>query len=216
MSTLASVNLLDAHSLLAHFGAVGVFVALVLETGLLIGIVLPGDSLLFTAGILCATSTRSALHLSLPAVLVSAVAGALVGAQIGYLIGRSAGHVAARRPRLAGVVDRAAAVLDRYGPAKAIVLARFVPGVRTVLNPLAGAVGVPARVFTMWQVIGGVLWSAGVTLAGWALGKRIPNIDHYLLPIVAVVVVLSLLPIALEILRSRRHRDGSTSGHHQR
>jgi len=100
-------------------------------------------------------------------------------------------------------VHRARAALDRYGAAKAIVLARVIPLVRTVLNPLAGTVGVPVRTFTAWQVAGGLLCSLGVTLAGYALGSRIPNVDRYLLPIVAVIVVVSLIPTAG---RHRRHR----------
>jgi len=72
-----------------------------------------------------------------------------------------------------------------------------------VLNPLAGTVGVPVRTFTAWQVAGGLLWSLGITLAGYALGSRIPDVDRYLLPIVAVIVVVSLVPVALELLRSR-------------
>ena len=80
---------------------------------------------------------------------------------------------------------------------------RFIPVVRTVLNPLAGAVGVPVRTFTVWQVAGGPLWSIGVTLAGYALGSRIPDVDRYLLPIVAVIVVVSLIPVALELRRAR-------------
>ncbi len=83
------------------------------------------------------------------------------------------------------------------------MLARFIPVVRTVLNPLAGALGVPAAVFTRWQVIGGLLWSTGVTLAGYALGSSIPGIDKYLLPIIALIVVVSLTPIALELRRTR-------------
>ena len=100
-------------------------------------------------------------------------------------------------------MHRARAALDRYGAAKAIVLARVIPLVRTVLNPLAGTVGVPVRTFTAWQVAGGLLCSLGVTLAGYALGSRIPNVDRYLLPIVAVIVVVSLIPTAG---RHRRHR----------
>src|SRR5205085_11691602 len=88
--------------------------------------------------------------------------------------------------------------------AKAVVLARFVPVVRTVLNPMAGALGVPARTFTVWQVIGGLVWSVGLTLAGYALGSAIPNVDRYLLPLVAVIVVVSLIPLLSEIHRSRR------------
>jgi membrane-associated protein len=204
-STLA-LNPLDPHSLLSALGAFGVFLVLFAETGLLIGFFLPGDSLLFTAGLLCTTSATSTLHLSLPWVLIAAVAGALLGAQVGYLIGRRAGPRlldTPERPRLQAAVVRSREALERYGTGKAIVLARFIPLVRTVLNPMAGTVGVPMRVFTLWQVVGGLVWSVGVTVAGYALGSRIPNIDHYLLPIIAVIIVVSLIPVALEVRRSR-------------
>jgi membrane-associated protein len=200
---------LDPRSLLSGLGALGVFLILFAETGLLIGFFLPGDSLLFTAGLLCTTSATAAVHLSLPIVLVAAAAGALLGAQVGYVIGRRAGpRLLDRpdRPRLQEAVNRARVALDRYGAGKAIVLARFIPLVRTVLNPMAGTVGVPVRVFTLWQVVGGLIWSVGLTLAGYALGSRIPNVDKYLLPIVAVIIVVSLVPVALEIRRSRTRR----------
>ena len=75
------------------------------------------------------------------------------------------------------------------------------------LNPLAGTLAVPARTFTLWQVVGGLMWSLGVTLAGYGLGSKIPNVDRYLLPIVAVIVIVSLIPVGLELARSRqRHR----------
>jgi membrane-associated protein len=203
--TLA-LNPLDAHSVLSSVGTFGLFLVIFAETGLLIGFFLPGDSLLFTAGILCTTRPDQTLHLSLPAVLLAAVAGALLGAQVGYLIGRAAGPRLRERSssRLRLGMERAESALDRYGPPKAIVLARFIPVVRTVLNPLAGALRVPGGVFTTWQVVGGMVWSLGVTLAGYGLGSHIPSIDTYLLPIVAGVVVLSLAPIALEVRRERR------------
>lgn len=208
----SAVNVLSAHSLLSTFGAVGVFVVMFAETGLLIGFFLPGDSLLFTAGVLCATKANNTLHLSLPAVLIAAAAGALLGAQAGYFIGRTAGPgvLSERsRPKLAHGAEQARLALERYGTPKAIVIARFIPIVRTVVNPLAGALRVPLRTFTIWQVVGGLVWSLGVTLAGWQLGSRISNVDHYLLPIVAVVVVLSLLPILFEWRRSRRSAAGN-------
>jgi membrane-associated protein len=201
-----AVNLLDPHSVLSSLGALGVFVILFAETGLLIGFFLPGDSLLFTAGLLCTTKAHSTIHLSLPAVLVAAAAGALLGAQVGYLIGRRAGPPllgAQHRPRLRHALTRGQEALERYGPGRAIVLARFIPIVRTVLNPLAGVLGVPARTFTVWQITGGLVWSVGVTLAGYTLGSHIPNIDRYLLPIIAVIVVLSLIPVAVELRRAR-------------
>ncbi|MGZ4539282.1 MAG: DedA family protein [Blastococcus sp.] len=201
-----ALNPLDPHSLLSALGALGVFLVLFAETGLLIGFFLPGDSLLFTAGLLCTTSTTSALHLSLPSVLIAAAAGALLGAHVGYLIGKRAGPRlldTPDRPRLQGGVVRSREALERYGTGKAIMLARFIPIVRTVLNPMAGTVGVRLGVFTLWQVIGGLIWSLGVTLAGYALGSRIPSIDKYLLPIIAVIIALSLIPVALEVRRSR-------------
>jgi membrane-associated protein len=206
---LAALNPLDAQSLLSSLGAFGVFLALFAETGLLIGFFLPGDSLLFTAGLLCTTSATAKVHLSLPAVLIAAVAGALLGAEVGYLIGRRAGPAfldRPDRPRLQQAVARSREALERYGTGKAIVLARFIPLVRTVLNPMAGTIGVSHRVFTLWQVIGGLVWSVGVTVAGYVLGKQIPNVDKYLLPIIALIVIVSLIPVALELRRSRgRH-----------
>lgn len=202
-----AVNVLDAQSLLAAFGVLGVGVVMFAETGLLIGFFLPGDSLLFTAGLLCTGSGQHGVKLSLPALLVAAAVGALAGSQCGYLIGRKAGGALLARSRSARLKEgaqRAEELLDRYGHAKAIVLARFVPVVRTVLNPMAGALHVPARTFFLWQVVGGLVWSLGLTLAGYALGSSVPNVDAYLLPIIAVIVVVSLAPLALELLRSRR------------
>ncbi|MEU1599654.1 DedA family protein [Streptomyces sp. NPDC005708] len=200
-----AVNPLDATSLLTAFGSAGIFLVLFAETGLLVGFFLPGDSLLFTAGLLC-TGTGS-VRLALPGVLISAVAGALLGAQAGYLIGRRAGRSLLARTRnrhLAEGVVRAEELLARYGHGKAIVLARFIPVVRTVLNPIAGIAQVPARTFTLWQAAGGLVWTVGLVLGGYGLGASIPNVDHYLLPLVGLIVAVSLLPLALEVLRARR------------
>ncbi len=206
-SSPLAVNVLDPHSLLSSFGPFGVAVVLFAETGLLIGFFLPGDSLLFTAGVLAAAPASASLHLPLAGVLVAAAVGSLLGAQVGYLLGRRVGAPLFDRAtslRLREGRDRAETYLARYGYARAIVLARFLPVVRTVLNPLAGILHVPARVFTLWQVIGGLVWSLSVTLAGYWLGSSIHNVDHYLLPIIAVIIVLSLLPLLVEVLRSRR------------
>ncbi|BAC70053.1 hypothetical protein AQJ43_36120 [Streptomyces avermitilis] len=202
-----AVNVLDAQSLLAAFGVLGVGVVLFAETGLLVGFFLPGDSLLFTAGLLCTGTADHGVKLSLGPLLVAAAVGALAGSQVGYLLGRKAGGALLARSRSARLHEgakRAEELLERYGHAKAIVLARFVPVVRTVLNPMAGALDVPVRTFTLWQVVGGLVWSVGLTLAGYALGSSIPNVDRYLLPMVAVIVAVSLIPLAAEVLRSRR------------
>ncbi|MGW2564893.1 DedA family protein [Streptomyces sp. NPDC001537] len=204
-----AVNVLDAGSLLSAFGAFGIAVVMFAETGLLVGFFLPGDSLLFTAGLLCVPGVRGSVHLSLPQVLAAAVAGALLGAQTGYWLGRRGGRALLARSRAKKLHEgaaRAEELLARYGHAKAVVLARFVPVVRTVLNPLAGALDVPVRVFTLWQVIGGLVWTVGLVLGGYALGSSVPNVDRYLLPLVALVVVISLTPIALEARRARARR----------
>ncbi|MER7790458.1 DedA family protein [Streptomyces sp. NPDC097640] len=204
-----AVNILDAQSLLSAFGVLGIAVVLFAETGLLIGFFLPGDSLLFTAGLLCTSGTSGGLRLSLPGVMVASAVGALLGAQCGYLLGRRAGATLlarGRSPRLRAGADRAGELLDRYGHARAVVLARFVPVVRTVLNPMAGALGVPPRTFAVWQTAGGLLWTQGLVIAGFALGSSIPNVDRYLLPLIVLIVVVSLLPLAAELLRARSAR----------
>lgn len=198
-------NPLDATSLIAATGLIGIFLVLIAETGLLVGFFLPGDSLLFTAGLLA--TTHGSLHLPLTGVLAVAVAGALIGAQIGFWIGRTLGIrllTRTKRPALRKATTRVSEVIERYGPAKAIVLARFIPVVRTVMNPMAGMIGISARFFTLWQVIGGLVWSVGVTLAGFWLGSQFTGIDRYLLPIIALVVLVSFIPIGLEVLKMRR------------
>ncbi|MFD5734199.1 DedA family protein [Streptomyces sioyaensis] len=207
LASQLAVNVLDAHSLLTAFGVLGVGVVMFAETGLLVGFFLPGDSLLFTAGLLCTGTADRAVKLSLAPLLVAAAVGALAGAQCGYVLGRKAGGALiarSRSQRLHEGMKRAEELLERYGYAKAVVLARFIPVVRTVLNPMAGALEVPVRTFTLWQVVGGLAWSVGLTLAGFALGSSVPNVDRYLLPLVALIVVASLVPLLSEVLRARR------------
>jgi membrane-associated protein len=207
-----ALNPLSSTSLLASLGALGVFLALFAETGLLVGFFLPGDSLLFTAGLLCAGSATSKTHLSLPLVLLAAAGGALIGAQTGFVIGRKGGRPLLERSRnrfLRKGAERSQDLLSRYGYGKAIVLARFIPFVRTVLNPMVGALDMPALSFTIWQVVGGLLWSVGVTMLGYGLGSTISNVEAYLLPIIAVIVVISLIPLLVEFIR---HKKESRSG----
>jgi membrane-associated protein len=196
--------------LLNTFGAFGLFVILFAETGLLVGIVLPGDSLLFTAGLLSATHRHGDVHLNLVAVLAAALLGAVLGAQTGYVLGRRAGPRLFNRPDSRffkqEYVERTKEYLEKYGTAKAVILARFVPVVRTLMNPLVGVAEVEASVFTPANLIGGVAWGVGVTVAGYILGKSVHNVDRYLLPIIAVIVVVSLIPVALEVRRSRQSK----------
>jgi membrane-associated protein len=205
-------NPLSAHDWLHDMGPAALLVVMFAETGLLVGFFLPGDSLLFSAGVLSAANNQG-IHVPLIPAVICAALGALLGAQCGYLIGARAGPVLLnerRNPRLHEAAERATRQLNRYGAPKALVLGRFIPIVRTLINPLAGALRVPVRVFVIWQVVGGLLWSIGVTLAGRAVGNRIPSIDKYLLPTVAVAVGLSTVPVLLEVLRARRGGAGKT------
>jgi len=207
VNAVLALNPLSATDLLSSFGTLGVLVVLFAETGLLIGFFLPGDSLLFTAGLLAATGAGQ-LHLSLPWVLLAAAAGALFGAQVGFLIGRRAGRALQERarPKIADGMRRAEELFAKYGPAKAIVLARFIPVVRTMLNPVAGALHTPVKTFTVWQVVGGLIWTVGLVLAGYGLGASVPGVEAYLLPVIALIVVVSLIPLVLEVVRERRRR----------
>ena len=198
------MNLLDPGALLTAFGVAGIFVILLLETGLLIGFLLPGDTLLLAAGVLSAGPAHT---LPLGGVLVAATAGALLGAQAGYVLGRAGGRWVTRSSpegRLRTALDRASAMVERYGTARTIVLARFVPVVRTVINPLAGMTRVPVRTFTVWQVAGGAVWACAIPLAGWALGTRVPGLERYVTGLVVVAVGATVVTSLVQWLRTRR------------
>ena len=191
--------------LIETFGTIGVLAIIFAESGLLIGFFLPGDSLLFTAGLFSAPG--AAVHLNLAAVTVGCFLAAVAGAQTGYEIGRRAGPRLFNRPdsRLfrRAHVERAEAFFDRNG-AKTILLCRFVPVVRTFATVIAGVAKMDAWRFFVMNVLGALPWAVGVTLLGYALGKSIHNVDRYLLPIIGVIVVVSLVPVGLELLRARR------------
>ncbi|MER6068205.1 DedA family protein [Streptomyces sp. NPDC001852] len=207
---MIAVNPLNSASVLAAFGALGVLVLIFAESGLLVvGFFLPGDTLLFPAGVLCAGSAHQPPRLALWQVLLCAAVGAVAGGQAGYLIGRHGGRALLARTsnrRVKAAAARAEGLLARYGYGKALVIGRFVPLLRTVLHPVAGVLDVPVRPFTLWQTVGGVVWSQLLVLAGYTLGASVPHLDDYLLPLVAVVVVLSMLPLLFEARRTRRER----------
>jgi membrane-associated protein len=207
---LAAVNPMNGSSLLSAFGALAVLVVTFAESGLLIvGFFLPGDTLLFPAGVLCAApAANGGTSLALWQVLLGAAVGTCLGCQLGYYIGRRGGRAMLARSesaRLKTVVAHGEDLLARYGRRKAIVIGRFIPMVRTVLGPVAGVLQVPTRTFTLWQVVGGVVWSQSLVLLGYWLGATVPGVDNYLLPLVALVVVVSFLPVLFQ--RRRRHRD---------
>jgi len=176
------------------------------ETGLLLGFFLPGDSLLFIAGYATVGGNTLHLHLSLPVVLVLAPIGAIVGAQVGYEIGRRAGPRLFSRPQSrlfrTEYVERTATVFNEFGARRAVVLARFIPIVRTFLNPMAGTVRMRTRDFAIWNVVGGLLWTEGLILLGHGLGHVGP-VRRHIEVLVLLVVVISVSPLLVEI--ARRH-----------
>jgi membrane-associated protein len=199
-----------ATTILNWFGAAlpfGVLLVLFAETGILLGIVLPGDTLLITAGLWAANTHAHRPHPNIVLLVICAAIGALAGAQVGYLLGRKVGAPLFQRPDSRvfkrSYVDRAEDIFRRYGEGRAVVIARFVPGVRTLMNPLAGILEMPARSFAFWQISGGLVWSVGVTLAAYAVGQSIHNLDHYLIPIAVAVAVISLIPVVVELRRAR-------------
>jgi len=188
---------------IAGAGLVVLLLVVFTETGLLIGFFLPGDSLLFTAGLLINEGT---LDLPLWLVLVTVPIAAIVGDQVGYTIGHVAGPKVFDKPDSRffqqEYVDKAYAYFEKYGP-RTIVIARFVPIVRTFAPVVAGVSRMDRRVFTTWNVFGGVLWGAGVVLLGYFLGEIDLIADHAELFILGIVA-LSVIPIVVEVVRARR------------
>jgi len=210
---LAALSL-DPRDLLESFGpwaTIGLFLIIFAETGLLIGFFLPGDSLLFTAGILASQG-----NLNIAVIAIGCFLAAVIGDQVGYTIGHRAGPALFRRPDSRifkqKYVDRTKEFFEKHGP-KTILLARFVPIVRTFAPVLAGVGKMDRRTFTTYNVVGGFIWAVGVTVAGYILGEAIgEDIDKYVLPIIAVIIVLSILPPVIEALRERRrNRDAASS-----
>jgi membrane-associated protein len=198
---------LDPGQLIHTFGLIGLLVVVFAECGLLIGFFLPGDSLLFTAGLLVADGK---IDRPLWLVCVLICIAAIAGNQVGYAIGRKAGPSLFNRPdsRLfkQAYVDKSYAFFDKHG-AKAIVLARFVPIVRTFITVIAGVGKMDYRTYTIYSMIGGVLWGAGVTSLGYALGG-VDFVRNHIELILLGIVALSVLPIGFGLLRSRsRSRD---------
>jgi membrane-associated protein len=200
-----------------------IFAIIFAESGLLIGFFLPGDSLLFTAGFLASPASQELLKklgapaetsfFSLPFLAIGCFLAAVIGDSVGYTFGRRIG------PRLFQREDsllfskknvlKAQEFYDKHG-GKAIVLARFVPVVRTFAPIVAGVGQMNYRRFLMFNLVGGLLWAVGVTVAGYFLADVIgpDNIDKYLLPIVVLIVLISVAPPAYHILKEKENREG--------
>ena len=193
---------MDLTNIIEIGGLFGIFAIIFAESGLFFGFFLPGDSLLFTAGLLASQGLFSISLLVLGSAL-AAIAGDTVGYSFGKLIG----------PRLFTKPNslffnpkhpkRAEQFYLKYGP-RAIILARFIPVVRTFVPIVAGVGRMSYPTFLIYNIIGGALWTIGISLLGYFLGSTIPNIDHYLLPIIVLIIVISFMPIVIEYMKSRK------------
>jgi membrane-associated protein len=174
----------------------------------------PGDSLLFIAGIASSATGAALLNGNqLPTVTlficapIAAIAGSFVGRWFGIKYGRKLFDRPDGRFFTQARVIQTEKWLEKYGIGKALVLARFIPFVRTLINPIIGIINVPLKTFMFWNVIGAIIWTDGILLLGYILGEKIEgSIDKYLLPIIGLIILLSLLPIFLEILRERKRK----------
>jgi len=213
---LPRMNLFDAHSIVSDLGLIGVLAIIFAETGLLVGLAFPGDSLLFLAGVAASGSGAALLgnaHLPAGALFIGAPIAAIAGAQVGHWFGHKYGRKLFDRPdgRFFNHQKVVATEkwLRKYGTGKAIVLARFVPFIRTLVNPMCGVVGIPAKKFFFWNSIGGLVWTEIVIGLGFILGEKLKgSVDKYILPLVGLIVVVSLLPVVAELFRewqTRKH-----------
>jgi membrane-associated protein len=193
---------IEADFLIETFGMLGILAVVFVESGLLVGFLLPGDSLLFTAGLLSANGTLPDLWVLLLTIPIAAIAGD----QVGYAIGRKAGPAVFKRPDSRffreEYVERSSEFFDRYG-ARTIVIARFVPIVRTLAPVMAGVSRMNYRAFLIFNVIGGIGWGVGVTTLGYFLGQ-VEFVHDNLEPIILGIVALSFIPIVVELLKARR------------
>jgi len=196
---------MDVISIIQAFGIVGITFIIFAESGLFFGFFLPGDSILFTAGVL---ASQGFLNISL--LVICVWAAAVLGDTVGYWFGAKIGiKIFTKEKSLLfnkKHPERAHEFYVKYG-SKAIVLARFIPAVRTFVPIMAGVGKMPYRKFIGYNIIGGTIWTLGLTLGGYFLGKNVPNIDRYIIPIVVLIILISITPIVSELVRSRKTKQ---------
>jgi membrane-associated protein len=203
------MNLFDAHSIVGDLGLIGILSIIFAETGLLVGLAFPGDSLLFIAGVAASGSGAAILGgASLNPVLLFALSpiAAITGSAVGYWFGEMYGRKLFDRPdgRIFNHHKVAATEkwLTKYGIGKALVLARFVPFVRTLINPMCGIIGVPKKKFLLWNAVGALIWTQGVIGLGFILGDVLEgSVDKYLLPVIGLIIFISVIPVLLELFK---------------
>ncbi len=187
--------------LIITFGYTALFGAVFAETGLFVGFFLPGDSLLFTAGLLAAKG-----DFNIYVVAIGCAIASILGNQVGYWFGAKFGRKLYDRPDSflfrKEHLRKTSEFYDKYGKGT-LILARFTPIVRTFAPILAGVAEMKATTFLQYNIIGGLLWGLGLPVLGYFAGNKIPNIDHYLMPILVVIIVLSLVPAIWHLIKKK-------------
>jgi membrane-associated protein len=187
-------------------GLLGVIAVVFAESGLLVGFFLPGDSLLFTAGFL---ASQGYIQGGIVALIIGCVIAAITGDSVGYAFGRKVGPAIFNREDSLlfhkSNLLKANAFYEQHG-GKTIILARFLPVVRTFAPIVAGVGAMHYRMFLAYNVIGGLLWGIGIPLAGYFLGQVIPDVDKYLLPIIILIILASIAPTAWHLLKDPEQR----------
>jgi membrane-associated protein len=210
------LDLFDANSVVSTLGLIGVLGIIFMETGLLIGLVFPGGEVVFLAGIAASGAGANVLgeaKLSAPLLFILAPIAAIVGGEVGYWFGRTYGRKFFDRPenrffnqKMVRTVEK---WLGKYGPRKALVLGRFIPFGRTLINPICGVVRLDRKTFSTWNAIGAVIWTQVAIGIGYLLGDALSTkANTYLYAVVAVIVLITGLPMAFEVFkewRTKRH-----------
>lgn len=191
----------DLAEIIKTIGYLGVFGIVFAESGLFFGFFLPGDSLLFTAGFLASQG-----FLNFPLLVLLCVVGAVLGDSVGYSFGKKMGQVLYSKKDSRffkkAHLEKAHAFYEKHG-GKAIIIARFMPFVRTFAPIVAGTANMTYKKFLSFNIIGGILWGMGVTTAGYVLGQVVPDVDKYLIPIILLIIVASVAPPAYHYVKGR-------------
>jgi membrane-associated protein len=206
------MDIFSAQGAINSFGLIGIYVILAVETSLPLVIGLPGDSLLFIAGV-AASGVGNAIHVKLPLIwlMIGAPISEIIGSSFGHHLGHKYGAKLFTNPKSKFFhpdrLETAAKWMEKYGTAKAVFLARFIPVVRHLVNPVAGMIKMPYRKFFFWNVVSAIVWTESFIILGYVLGERLKgSVDKYVLPIVGVIVLVSVAPIIWEGVKEWRTR----------
>ena len=201
----------DLITFVTVFGLLGVAAVVFAESGLLIGFFLPGDSLLFTAGLL---AHQGVLNINIHLMVILLFLAAAAGDSVGYMFGRRVGHKLFNRPNSLLFkrenIEKAEEFYNKHG-GKAIILARFIPVVRTFAPMVAGIARMDYKAFLLFNVLGALLWAVGITYLGYYAGAWFESqgieIDHYIIPIALVIIIVSVIPPVIHVLRGRSKKE---------